>query len=100
MPDPIVLRTTDGGVVLPVRAQPKASRNAVCGFVGGRLKVAVTAPPDKGKANEAIVKVVAEALGVPKSRVSLLRGETSRDKELLVACSDPEAVRRRLALMA
>lgn len=51
------------------------------------LPVKVSSPPDKGQANQAVVQVVAKALGLPKSSVTLLKGETSRHKQLLV-CHD------------
>lgn len=71
------------GRVLHVRATPKASRDRI-EVVGDSLRVYVTAPPDKGKANEAIRKLLAKALGVPKTRLTLLRGDTSRDKQFMI----------------
>lgn len=72
------------GVVLRVRAQPGAKRNGVTGVREGELCVAVTAPPDRGRANDAIVKVLAETFGVPRSRFQILSGETSRHKRLVI----------------
>jgi uncharacterized protein (TIGR00251 family) len=74
------LREADGGALLPVQAQPKAGRDAVVGVHAGRLKVAVTQAPEKGKANAALVKLLAKSLGVSKSRVTLTAGETSSQK--------------------
>ncbi len=74
----------NGAVIVKVRAQPKASRDAIVGEHGGALKVAVTAPPDKGKANKAIVELLAKALGIPKSNIELVAGTTSRDKTLAI----------------
>ncbi len=62
-----------------VRVQPKARREAV-EIVEGRIRVATTAAPEGGKANKAVAKLLARALGVAPSRLTLLRGETSRDK--------------------
>ena len=73
------------GATLPVRAQPGAKRNAILGERAGALRVAVTAAPEKGKANEAIAGVLAEALGVKGSQVALLAGATARDKRFLVS---------------
>lgn len=67
------------GAELAVRVTPKARRNAVILDVQG-LRVLVTAVPEKGKANEAVAKLLAKSLGVAKSRLKLIRGETSRDK--------------------
>ena len=69
------------GCVLPVRAQPGARKNAVTGEHAGALKVAVTAPPEDGRANDAVVRLVSDALGVPAELVS---GFTSRDKVVAV----------------
>jgi uncharacterized protein (TIGR00251 family) len=72
------------GCVLPVRAQPGARRNGVQGEQNGALKVAVTAPPEGGRANAALVEVLREALGVKRSQVALLSGQTSREKRFLI----------------
>lgn len=66
------------GARLAVRATPKARRNAI--EEGDPLRIWVTAPPDNGRANEAIRKLLAKALGIAPSRLTLLRGQTSRDK--------------------
>ncbi|MGR3367487.1 MAG: DUF167 domain-containing protein [Sagittula sp.] len=67
------------GATLAVRVTPKASRTAV-ERDGVALRVYVTTVPEGGKATAAVVKLLAKALGVPKSRLELVRGETSRDK--------------------
>ncbi|HZZ78153.1 MAG TPA: DUF167 domain-containing protein [Gemmataceae bacterium] len=72
------------GCVVSVRAQPGARRNAIVGEQAGALKVAVTAPPDKGRANDAIIEVLAEALGLKRSQVELVAGPTSRAKKVLL----------------
>jgi uncharacterized protein (TIGR00251 family) len=72
------------GCVVSVRAQPGARRNAIVGEQAGALKVAVTAPPDKGRANDAIIEVLAEALGLKRSQVELVAGQTSRAKKVLL----------------
>jgi len=82
----------NGAVILRVRAQPKASRDAIVGEHGGALKVAVTAPPDKGKANKAVVELLAKALGIPKSNIELVAGATSRDKTFAIRGVTREAV--------
>ncbi len=72
------------GCVLPVRAQPGARKTGVLGEQAGALKVAVTAPPEDGRANKALIEALRELLGVKRSQVELLSGHTSRDKRLLV----------------
>ncbi len=72
-------RFADPGCVIKVRVTPKASRNTVK-VDGDRLRVSVTTVPEGGKANAAVVKLLAKSLGVPKSRLELVRGAASRDK--------------------
>src|SRR5438132_46818 len=72
------------GCVLSVRAQPGARRNAIVGEQGGSLKIAVTAPPDQGRANKALVEVLCQSLKLKKSQIELLSGQTSREKKFLV----------------
>src|SRR5213592_2060165 len=72
------------GCVLPVRAQPGARRAGVQGERNGALKIAVTAPPEDGRANAALVEVLREALGLKRSQVELLSGQTARDKRFLI----------------
>src|SRR5262245_50656417 len=72
------------GVVLPVRAQPRARKPGIAGEQGGALKVAVSATPEDGRANHALVDALAEALGVRRSQVELLAGATARDKKFLI----------------
>lgn len=67
-----------------IRVTPRSSRDEIVGLDDGVLHVRVTAPPDDGKANAAVCRVVAGALGVPKSAVGIARGATSRHKMLSV----------------
>jgi len=71
-------------VVLEVLVQPRASRTRVLGEHGGRLKIALAAPPVEGEANRALIEFLAERLGVRKADVSLLRGEAGRRKTVRV----------------
>jgi uncharacterized protein (TIGR00251 family) len=82
--------------VLAVRAQPRARRSGIVGVHDGALKVAVTAPADKGKANEAIAAVLAEALQVKRSQIALLAGATSRAKKFLIRGLAADVLRARL----
>jgi uncharacterized protein (TIGR00251 family) len=84
------------GCVLSVRAQPGARRNAIVGVQGGALKVAVTAPPDKGRANDALVEVLAEALGLKRSHIELISGQTNRHKKFLVRNMTADALQNHL----
>lgn len=80
----INLEAHPDGVILPVQAQPRARKNGLTGSHDGALKVAVTQAPEKGKANAAIVKVLADGLDLKKSQLELLSGETSTRKKFLI----------------
>jgi uncharacterized protein len=85
------------GCTLPVRAQPGARRNVLVGEHGAALKVAVTAAPERGKANKAIVDLLRKTLGVKGSQIELLSGETSHDKRFLIRGVPPAELQARLA---
>jgi len=88
-------RRDGADLVLEVRVQPRASRSEIAGRHGERLKVRLRAPPVDGRANEALVELVAAAFGIPRARVTLEHGHTSRDKRLrLLGAPDvPESLR-------
>jgi uncharacterized protein (TIGR00251 family) len=92
----ITLTAHADGTVLPVHAQPGAKRNAILGERAGALRVAVTTPPEKGKANAAIQAVLAQSLGCRPSQIALLSGETSRQKRFLIGGLTPDDLQRRL----
>ena len=94
---PGLLEEKDGLLYLRVRATPGASRDELAGLRGGALRVAVSAAPERGKANEAICRTVAKALGLRKSQVSVHAGERSRDKTLAVEEIGRAELERRLA---
>ena len=73
---------------LHLKVVPKSSRDRVVGWVGDRLKVQVAAAPERGKANDAVVEVLAAALGVPRSRVRIVSGGTSPLKTVEVDGDD------------
>ena len=86
------LTNDGGGCRLSCRLQPKASRCAVAGRYGDSLKIVLTAPPVDGRANAALCAFVADLLKLPKSRVSLLSGQTSRNKVLRIDGMSAETV--------
>jgi uncharacterized protein (TIGR00251 family) len=94
--DGIALEPCEGAVVLPVKAQPGAKRNAIVGVHAGALKVAVTVAPEQGKANQAIAALLAETLRLKKSDVKLLAGQTSRAKKFAIRGATAEELRTRL----
>ena len=75
---------TPEGTVLNVKAQPRSSRAGVEGLVGDAVKVRVRCAPVDGKANRELIEALAEAFGLPKSRVVFKSGETSRQKRILL----------------
>ncbi len=67
-------------VLIWIKAVPGASRNEIAGVVGDRLKLRISAPPEGGKANKAICKLLASSLGVKANQISIERGETNPAK--------------------
>lgn len=72
------------GVVLAVHAQPGAKRDAIVGEYDGKLKIALTAPPVDGKANEKLLRFLSKQTGMSKSSLELLTGDTARSKRILI----------------
>lgn len=81
-----------------VYVAPRASANKVLGLHNGALKIALTAPPVEGAANKALVEFLAKVLGVPRSAVALLAGESSRHKVVSVAGVALDDALRRLGI--
>ena len=88
--------TRPEGALLPVRVQPRARRNEVVGWQGAALRVRVTAPPTDGRANQAVVELLAEVLGLPRKSIALVSGAASRDKLLRVERHSLADLRARL----
>lgn len=84
----------NGSVSISFYVQPKASRNQIAGLHGDAIKLRITAPPVDGKANEAVIRFVAELFGIPKSAVSIESGESSRSKRLSLAGVSAAAANR------
>ena len=81
----IPVRDTPAGASFQVKVHPRARKNAITGVIGDALKVALTAPPIQGRANEACVAFFAEFLNVPRSSVTIAAGEASRNKLIRVS---------------
>ena len=81
----IPLHESDAGVSFAVKVHPRAKRNAITGEVGDALKVALTAPPVDGRANQACIEFFAKLLKVPRSSVSIASGQSSQNKVIRVA---------------
>ena len=82
---------------LHIKVVPGASRDGVAGWLGERLKVRVAAAPEKGKANAAVEKLVAAALGMPADRVSIIQGKSSTRKVMEISGLDEGEVLNRLS---
>ena len=79
--------------MLSVRTQPGSSRSRVVGEYGGRLKLAVTAAPEKGKANKAVIELLADTLHINESSIQIISGESSRNKRLMIEGLTPEDIK-------
>ncbi|MFN0021182.1 MAG: DUF167 domain-containing protein [Pirellulaceae bacterium] len=85
------------GVILPVRALAGASKNGIRGEQNGMLKVGVTQIAEKGKANKALAETIAKGLGLKKSQVELLSGETQPQKKFLIRDLSRDELQQRIA---
>jgi uncharacterized protein len=94
------VRAVAGGTELDVWLQPRASRDEISGVQGGALKIRVAAAPVEGEANEALLRLLAKCVGLPRSSVEIVRGRTGRRKTVRLAGLAPAQVRRELGLTA
>lgn len=91
----IPFRETIGGVTFAIKVHPRAKKNAITGELGDALKVALTAPPVEGKANEACIDFFAKFLEVPRSSITIAAGQTSCNKVIrVIGLSVTEIVKR------
>ena len=85
------------GAALAVRVTPRASKNEIVGALSdGTIKIRITAAANEGQANEELIKFLSDVLGVPKSRIEIVAGETGRDKLISVLDLDAETVHKRI----
>jgi uncharacterized protein (TIGR00251 family) len=92
----IPLRETGKGVSFTVKVHPRARKNAITGEVGEALKLALTAPPVDGKANQAVIEFFADLFEIPRSSVTITSGLTSRLKVVRIAGLDVKRVSKKL----
>jgi uncharacterized protein (TIGR00251 family) len=81
---------------LTVKVVPGSSRDQIVGWLGDALKIKVIAPPEKGKANEAVIDLLAEALGVSTDDIEVVSGQSSPSKVIAVTGMDDEAIKKAL----
>jgi uncharacterized protein (TIGR00251 family) len=92
------IQEIDRGVIITVKVVPGSSRTDVCGLFGEMLKIKVSAPPERGKANQCLLRFLAKKLGVKKGAVSLIAGQTSTVKQVQVSGISADTLLRKLNL--
>ena len=80
-----------------MKVHPGAGRNEITGFTGGVLQVKIAAPPEKGKANRELIDFLSRRLDVSKSSISIVKGETGRNKLIAIAGLNPDEIIKRLS---
>lgn len=90
------IRQTDHGIEIALKVRPGAQRSGIAGTHDNRIKVAVNAPPEDGKANRAVVKLIANRLGIATANVEVVRGITSRSKTVRVTGATMSEISQRL----
>jgi uncharacterized protein (TIGR00251 family) len=97
MPRPAIQEDA-GGVIFTAKIVPGSSRTIVAGVLDDMIKVRVAAPPEKGKANQALVAYLADELGVKKNQIDILSGQTNPVKQVRVAGISAATLLARLGL--
>jgi uncharacterized protein len=92
----IPIQESQGSITFAIKVQPRAKRNEVVGELGDALKLALTAPPVEGQANQACISFLAELLKVPRSSITIASGQNSRRKLIRIAGITAEQFRARL----
>jgi uncharacterized protein (TIGR00251 family) len=95
----IPVQETTKGTTFAVKVHPRARKNAITGTVGYAVKLALTAPPVDGKANQAVIEFFADLFDIPRSSVTIASGESSRNKVVRVAGLNKRTVEEGLADM-
>ena len=92
----VPLKESANGVSFAVKVHPRAHKDAITGTIGDALKLALTAPPVDGKANQAVIEFFADLFAISRSSVTIASGETSRTKVIRVSGISAEQVRQKL----
>ena len=95
---PLGIQTTKGGVEIIVKVVPGSSKTAIVGTLDRMLKVKVAAPPEKGKANAALIDFLAKALGVKRNTITVTRGHTNPVKHIRISGLTSQDLTTRLGL--
>ena len=94
----VAIQNSPSGITFAVRVHPRAKKNAITGEVGDALKLALTAPPVDGRANEACIEFFAKLLNLPRSSVTIAAGLNSRNKVIRVTGMTAQQARDRLGI--
>ena len=93
---PLEVETRDGRLYVRLRVSPKAKRDRVNGIHGGALKLQVKDPPEKGRANEGVIRLLAKTLRISPREIELVSGHTSQDKRVGISGVDEATLRKKL----
>jgi len=94
----LTVQEVNGGVVFVVKIVPGSSRTAICGLLDGMLKIKISAPAERGKANQALLDFLAKQLGVKKNTVAIISGHTSPVKHVQISGISAETLLKKLDL--
>lgn len=86
-----VLKIVDDGIILRLRISPNASKNQFI-FADDMIKLKITAQPIENKANKAVIEYLSKLFKVPKTKITILKGDTSKEKTLLIKTTDIEKI--------
>lgn len=89
-----MLKEHPKGVIICVKVTPKSGKNLITGWENGELKIRLVAIPEKGAANAELIRFLSKAFQLPKSRIILLRGDTSRHKQILLEGSTKQEIEK------
>ena len=90
------LEMRTGAVIIRVRAKPGSSRQGLLRVAGDAVVIGLNSRPEKGRANDELIEILARSAGVPRCSVAIVRGAGSRDKLIAIAANQPEAIFTRL----
>lgn len=93
-----MIEQTAQGITIRVKIIPKSATNVIVGWENEELKIRIAAPPEKGKANQALIKFLAKFLGLTQAQVVLLSGDTSRHKKILLVNADYQQILKHVSV--
>lgn len=91
-------RQADGAVSFAVKVVPRANKSEIAGFAGDALKVRVKAPPIEGKANDALIRFLADALGISRSQIEIVSGHASRRKVVRIRGMNADRIEKAISV--